>query len=164
MESVHFVDLCGLGGGDAITLEKNHDVAHGLLFQPREPYPPRPFRPNTRDFLQAPRILINDLQGFLPKEIDNALREFRTDPLDESRPKILLQTRDVRGKHGFVFRHLELLSKLGMVDPLPLNFQCLTALNRGQIPHNGDDLSLPVQKDLSNGVMILFVRVENFLE
>src|SRR5581483_11467769 len=92
--AVCFVDAHRPAGADAVRLQKDHDVAHRLLFLPAFSNALDAARPNALDLLQKRRAFVDDLQRAFAEDSDDLLGEVRPDALNQTRTKIFLDALD----------------------------------------------------------------------
>ena len=72
------------GRTDAVRVQKDHDVAHGLLLFPAGANQGDAVLADALDFLEKRRTFIDHFQGAVAEGLDDLVREKGTDALDES--------------------------------------------------------------------------------
>jgi hypothetical protein len=123
---VLFEYLHGEVCGNAVPLKKEHHPLDGSLFGPRALNHLNSLARYAFHFNQTLDIALDDVQSLLAEMVHNALGSYRANTFDQTRAKILLDARDRRRACDFVFNCLELLSKLRMRGPEPLQAHTLT--------------------------------------
>src|SRR5574337_527177 len=88
--SVGFEDLGGIGGGDAMALQENHDLPDLFLLLPGGSDSLKSDLADSIHGEQAGGLLLDDAQGVDAKDLHQPFGEDRTDPFDETGAQILL--------------------------------------------------------------------------
>jgi len=83
LPAVGLEDLGGVGGGDPVTLQKEHHLPDLLMFPPSPRDHLHALVPNPFHLGQPLRLLVQDAQGVLPEGIYDAAGHDRADSLDE---------------------------------------------------------------------------------
>src|SRR5579875_1832545 len=96
--AIGLVDAHGAADAKAVRLQKDHDVAHRLLFLPAFPNALDAARTDAFDFLQERRAFIDDLQGTFTEDSNDPLGEVWPNALDQPRTKVFLDPLDSVGR------------------------------------------------------------------
>ena len=87
-----------MGGSDAIGLKKHHDIAYGALLIPCSLNRFCPLLTDTRDLVEATRILVDDFES-IGSEMTNDFFGVRfSDAVDEAATKVFADTVDGGGE------------------------------------------------------------------
>ncbi|OPY06773.1 MAG: hypothetical protein A4E68_02212 [Syntrophaceae bacterium PtaB.Bin095] len=85
-------DLGGIAGADTMGLEEDHDGPDLLLLLPCLSDHADALLANPLDIDKAVNLVLNDIQGLLPKHFNDPFRHDRTNALDQPGAEVLLHT------------------------------------------------------------------------
>ena len=83
------VDFRSVSGADPMGLKKQHDGADFFLLFPRLTDHADALRADTWNFHKLLDVGLDDVEGGLPEQLDDALGHDRADALDEARSEVL---------------------------------------------------------------------------
>ena len=98
-------------------MEEKHDVAHHFLFGPGVLDALAPLAADSVDFLQAFRLVLDDVEDLLPEFLHEFRGVDRADPLDHAASEILLDPFQRGGGLGLERVRLELDSVIAVTLP-----------------------------------------------
>jgi hypothetical protein len=111
------VDPHGEGGGDAHTLQEDHDLLDGLLLLPGGSDQPGALGTELGHFDQPLGLFLDHVQGGDTEVVDDPLGEPRSDPLDQPRAEVAADALHGGRQHGGVILDGELPAVLGVRSP-----------------------------------------------
>src|SRR5262249_45084637 len=115
--AIRLVDADRPAGADAVGLEKDHDVAHGLLFLPALADALNAARADALDLVEVCWALVDDIKGALTEGLDDLPGEVWPDALDEPGAKIFLDAFQGVRRGRFQLTCLELWSVIAVLHP-----------------------------------------------
>ena len=160
---IGFVDLCGMGCGDIVRLEKQHDIFDFLLFLPAGFDPLNPDGADAGDLQQLIRPLLNHIQGFRPEGVDDTPGEFRADALHQAGPEILFDPGHCGGQRFLTGLGGKLPSVFRIHFPVARHKDHCPHMGFRHGPHHSDQVVISLCPAFDDRITILFILVGNSL-
>ena len=158
------VDLGGMGESHTVFLEKHHDASYLLLPGPRLLDHLQPFGADPFHACKILNAVVDHIQCLLPKGPDDAGRHHGSNPLDETRTQIPLNTPNGCGGPGAVAHNPELGAEPGMGLPDAFHLQHLAGRQGEQIAHNRNRFLGAGDHDLCHCIAALLVHIGDALD
>ncbi len=160
--AVHELDA--LGGGHAVGLQEDVDLAQGALLVPGLFDGGRALRADARHAAQARGLLAEHAEGVGAELVDDLVGVHAADARDEAAAEVAADAVDGRGQLGSEGLDLELVAMLAVARPPAGDAQGLAALHAGQGADDGDLLVGVLAAEFGDRVVILLVEEDDALE
>src|SRR5262249_9466416 len=134
--TVRSIDARDAAGAHAVRVQENHQFANAFLHLPAFAHALQAAGAESADLCQKRGALINDLQRFFAKDVDDFFGVVRTDSLDEARAKVANERFAGVGRRGVDLVGLELQAAVAIVHPGTLG---LDRFARAGLGHGTDD-------------------------
>ena len=157
--AVGLEDPHGAGGGDAIGVQKHHDVADDPLIGPALDDPLGAHFANALDLAQLGRCGFDDGKHFGAEGFDETLGVGGTDAPDETRGEVALDADFGGRRQDPQLARLELPAVLAVDDPLADGGGVLTDGHGRRVPDQRFELLVPAHFDAQNTEAVLGVMV-----
>jgi hypothetical protein len=131
--AILFIDLDGVGGGNAMPLEKQHDFFNRFLGLPRGLDRFDSLLGNAGDFDQAIDLLLDDVQGFELKVGHDTASGHGSHAFDQSTAQVFLNPGEGGGFGFAVLTDLILGAIFGMLSPGAFHLESLARLEIGKV-------------------------------
>ena len=138
-------------------MQEQHDLRDDLLLGPASDDALRPLRADPRDFAEAVRLLLDDVEHGIPERAHQLLCVDRPDAADHPGAKILLDPFDRRRRCRLEERGSELDAMRAVVDPAPAGLDELAGRDHRRVTEDGDQVALAAGFDAEHAEAVLFV-------
>ena len=146
--AVLLVDFDGEAGVDAVALQKQHHLLDRFLFVPGAGDGGGALGADAQHLADALRRMIEHVQRFQAKALDDARGGDRADAFDQAGAEIFLEPFDRGGQHLLALFGFELLAVLRVGDPLALQAQRFAGGDFRQRADDGDEISAGMPRAL----------------
>lgn len=162
--TVFFDKTDALTGCDAVSLEKDHEIADRDLFFPCRLDGFGALAPDAGNLAEASGIFADDLKGFGAEVVDNFPGVGFADAVDHSAAEIFANTVNGGGKFGFESTDLELVAVTGMSGPFAGEGERFAALDAGQVAENRNRRPSFGDRDFCDAIGVFFVKEDDALQ
>src|ERR1039458_2802501 len=147
---VGLIDTDSPAGADSLGMKEHHDVADDLLLGPGSFDSSSPLGPNAFHFLEADRVVLDDVEDLLAKLSNQFPGVNRPNALDHAAAQVLLDA--LVGGRGRAVEKLsaELEAEIPVADPTALGGHPFAGTDRGQRPDDGDLVAMSLGLDLEH--------------
>ena len=162
--AVFFDKTDALTWRDAVSLEKDHEVADRDLFFPCRLDGFGALAPDAGNLAEASGVLADDPKGVGTEVVDNLPGIGFADAVDHSAAEIFANTVNRGGKFGFESTDFELVAVTGMPGPFAGEGERFTALDAGQVAENRNRRPSFGDRDFCDAISVFFVKEDDALQ
>ena len=159
VRTVLFVDFGSMRRAHVVILQKEHDVFDFFLLFPAVDQCGHPGFPESGNFGQPLGFFLDDPDRIGAEHSHDALRKFRSDPLDQAGTEIFLDAVYRGWQRFFVLGDHELPAVFGLVFPLAFQIQDRSYEHFGQITDASNRLRKILDPAFDDGIAVFGVLV-----
>ena len=156
--AVGLVDADGAGGGDAVAVEEDHDLADGLLLIPRLLDALAALGADAVNFLEPGGGVLDDFEDPGSEAGDELSGVGRTDTLHEPGGEVSFDALGAVGRGDVEDVGLELASELTVLNPVPAGVDPFAGRHGRGAADDGDDVGVSADADLEDAESVLLVE------
>ena len=140
-----------------LRVQKDHDVAHGLLLGPAGDDLPCPEFADAGNLAQALRLRLDDLEGLLAESRDDPLGEHGADAAHHAGAEIFFDSLRRRRRRGLEEVRLELEAVRAVGDPDPDGVDEFARRDRRRVADDRDEVALAARLHLQDGEAVVLI-------
>ncbi len=159
--SIMAVNAVGIGGGDSVPLQEEHDMLDALLLGPALTDLLQFCRRYAGNLGKPLRLFIQDPQDLLSEGLHHALGDYRTHALQYAGGEIENQSLRAGGPFQLIAGELELVTILRMTHPLAHDLQGLIGLGFGEMTDDRHCVFIPGNLETGNGPAVIIIVVDD---